>query len=55
MKECGLWTRNMDKVLIGDKKITNLEENIPEIGLKIKSMEEEHSFSKIQTDTMATG
>ena len=45
----------MDKELIGETKIKNWEENILEIGLKIKNMEEEPFSSKIVTDMMDTG
>jgi len=55
MKECGQWTRNMVKVLTGEMKIANLEENIPEIGSKIKSMVEVPSSLRIVIDTMVTG
>ena len=55
MKECGLWTKSMVKVLTGDKKLENLEENILEIGLKIKNMEEELSSLRIVIDMMDIG
>jgi hypothetical protein len=55
MKVCGLWTRNMVKVLIGEMTLINSEENTLAIGSKIKNMEEEHSSSKIVIDTMDIG
>jgi hypothetical protein len=55
MRVCGLWTRNMVKVLIGEMTLINSEENTLEIGSKIKNMEEELSSLKIATDTMDIG
>jgi hypothetical protein len=55
MRACGLWTRNMVKVLIGEMTLINSEENTLEIGSKIKNMEEELSSLKIVTDTMDIG
>tara|TARA_B110000285_G_scaffold219901_1_gene271029 strand:+ start:241 stop:549 length:309 start_codon:yes stop_codon:yes gene_type:complete len=55
MKVCGLWTRNMVKVLIGEMTPINSEESTLVIGSKIKNMEEEHSSSKIVIDTMDIG
>jgi hypothetical protein len=46
MKVCGPWIRSMGRGLIGEVKVRNYEENIQEIGLKIKSTEEVHSFLK---------
>ena len=46
MKACGLWIKNMGKELIGEVKVQNYEENILEIGLKIKSTVGVHSFLK---------
>ena len=55
MKVCGLWIKNTDKELIGEWMVVNLEENILVIGLRIKSMVEGHSSSKIVIDMMVTG
>jgi len=44
MKECGLWIKNMGRGLIGQVKVQNYEENIQEIGLRIKSTAEGHYF-----------
>ena len=46
MKACGLWIKNTGKELIGEVKVQNYEENILEIGLKIKSTVGVHSFLK---------
>jgi len=55
MKVCGLWTRNMVKVLIGEMTLINSEESTLEIGSRIKNMEEVLSSSKIVIDTMDIG
>jgi len=55
MKECGLWIKNMVKALTGETKIASLEENTQVTGLKIRSMEEAPSSSKIAIDTMDIG
>jgi len=54
-KVCGQWIRNMVKVPTGEMKIASLEENIPEIGSKIRSMVEELSSSKTLIGTMDIG
>jgi len=45
-KVCGQWIKSMAKEHTGDMKLENSEENIPVIGLKIRSTEEEHSSSR---------
>jgi hypothetical protein len=55
MKACGLWIKNMGKELIGEVKVQNYEENIQEIGLKIKSTVEVHFFLKTVIVTMDIG
>ena len=55
MKVCGPWIRNMDKVLTGEMTPISSEENILAIGLRIKNMEEELSFSKIVIGMMDIG
>lgn len=54
-KECGLWIRNMVKVPIGETILASWEENIPETGLKTRSMEEVPSSSRTVIDTMDIG
>lgn len=54
-KECGLWTKSMVKAHIGDKKPENSEENIPEIGSKIRNTEEVLSSLRIVIDMMDIG
>jgi len=54
-KECGPWTESTGKVLIGEMKAVNWEENILVIGLKIKNMEEEHFSLKIVIDMTDIG
>jgi hypothetical protein len=55
MKACGLWIKNMGRELIGGVKVQNYEENIQEIGLKIKNTVEVHSFLKIVIVMMDIG
>ena len=55
MKVCGLWIRNMVRVLTGVMKLESLEESILEIGSKTKSMEEEPSSLRIVIDMMDIG
>lgn len=55
MKECGLLIKDMVKVLIGEQKRANLDVSILVIGLKTKSMEEVHFFTKMVIDMTVTG
>lgn len=55
MKACGLFINVTVKAHSGEWRIKNLEESILATGLKIRNMEEVHSFTKMVTDTTATG
>ena len=55
MKVCGLKISVMVREHIGELKVTSYAESILEIGMKIKSMEEVHSFTRMETDTMDIG
>ena len=55
MKECGLWTRNMVRAHTGEMKTESSEENIPEIGLKIRNMVVVPSSLRIVIDMMVIG
>lgn len=54
-KACGVETSDMVKELIGGMRMENLEENIQEIGFRIRNMVEELSFTKMGIDMMVTG
>lgn len=54
-RACGKVISVMAKAHIGETKLENLEENILEIGLKIKNMEEEPFSTKTEIDMMVTG
>ena len=54
-KACGLLIKDTDKELTGGLKPVNLDVSIQVIGMRTKSMVEALSFTKMETDTMATG
>jgi hypothetical protein len=55
MRVCGPPTAGMVKVLIGETKVESLGENTLVIGLRIRSMEEVLSSTRMVTDTMDSG
>jgi hypothetical protein len=54
-KACGVWINDMDRARTGASSWENSGENIPAIGLRIKSMEGEPSSIRMAIATMDIG
>ena len=55
MKACGSMINDMAKALIGAMKVESSVVNTLETGMKIRSMAEEHSSTRMEIVTTATG